>query len=152
MKKTVFLWFAALVLFLTACSNSIQYSRFSPISSEEWHMDSLAQFVYSIEDTASDYQMLIYIRHTEQYPYQNMWLFVDDAGRQDTIEFYLADDRGQWLGNKHNGFIEMPVLWEETKHFSDTGAYTMRISHGMRDSLLRGVTDIGLEILRNGKE
>ena len=152
MRKTVFLWFAALVLFLTACSNSIQSSRFSPISSEEWHMDSLAQFVYSIEDTASDYQMLIYIRHTEQYPYQNMWLFVDDAGRQDTIEFYLADDRGQWLGNKHNGFIEMPVLLEETKHFSDTGAYTMRISHGMRDSLLRGVTDIGLEILRNGKE
>ena len=93
MRKTVFLWFAALVLFLTACSNSIQYSRFSPISSEEWHMDSLAQFVYSIEDTASDYQMLIYVRHTEQYPYQNMWLFVDDSGRRDTIEFYLADDR-----------------------------------------------------------
>ena len=46
----------------------------------------------------------------------------------------------------------IPVLLEETKHFSDTGAYTMRISHGMRDSLLRGVTDIGLEILRNGKE
>ena len=96
--------------------------------------------------------MLIYIRHTEQYPYQNMWLFVDDAGRQDTIEFYLADDRGQWLGNKHNGFIEMPVLLEETKHFADTGSYTMYIAHGMRDSLLRGVTDIGLEILQNGKE
>ena len=56
-------------------------------------MDSLAQFDYLIEDTMADYQMLIYVRHTEQYPYQNMWLFVDDAGRQDTIEFYLADDR-----------------------------------------------------------
>ena len=128
MKKIIFLLSAMVMLFLAGCSNSIQYSRFTPISS------------------------LIYVRHTEQYPYQNMWLFVDDAGRQDTIEFYLADDRGQWLGNKHHGFIEMPVLWEETKHFSDTGAYTMRIAHGMRDSLLRGVTDIGLEILRNGKE
>ena len=152
MKKSIFFLSALVMLFLAGCSNSIQYSRFSPISSEKWHMDSLAQFVYSIEDTASDYQMLIYIRHTEQYPYQNMWLFVDDAGRQDTIEFYLADDRGQWLGNKHNGFIEMPVLLEETKHFADTGSYTMYIAHGMRDSLLRGVTDIGLEILQNGKE
>lgn len=152
MKKSIFFLSALVMLFLAGCSNSIQYSRFTPISSQEWNMDSLAQFDYSIEDTMADYQMLIYVRHTEQYPYQNMWLFVDDAGRQDTIEFYLADDRGQWLGNKHNGFIEMPVLWEETKHFSDTGVYTMRISHGMRDSLLRGVTDIGLEILRNGKE
>lgn len=152
MKKIIFLLSAMVMLFLAGCSNSIQYSRFTPISSQEWNMDSLAQFDYLIEDTMADYQMLIYVRHTEQYPYQNMWLFVDDAGRQDTIEFYLADDRGQWLGNKHHGFIEMPVLWEETKHFSNTGAYTMRIAHGMRDSLLRGVTDIGLEILRNGKE
>lgn len=152
MKKSIFFLSALVMLFLAGCSNSIQYSRFTPISSQEWNMDSLAQFDYSIEDTMADYQMLIYVRHTEQYPYQNMWLFVDDAGRQDTIEFYLADDRGQWLGNKHNGFIEMPVLWEETRHFPDTGAYTMRITHGMRDSLLRGVTDIGLEILRNGKE
>ena len=90
--------------------------------------------------------MLIYVRHTERYPYQNMWLFVDDNGYRDTIEFYLADDRGQWLGNKQNGFIEMPVLYEDTKQFADTGRYTLTIRHGMRDSLLRGITDIGMEI------
>ena len=67
-------------------------------------------------------------------------------------EFYLADDRGQWLGDKHYGFIEMPVLIEQNYHFPDTGRYYMAIQHGMRDSLLRGVTDIGVEIKRNGQE
>ena len=81
-----------------------------------------------------------------------MWLFVGEGQYRDTIEFYLADDRGQWLGDKNHGFIEMPVLLEEEKHFSDTGTYTLTIQQGMRDSLLRGITDIGVEIIRNGKE
>ena len=81
-----------------------------------------------------------------------MWLFMDDGTRRDTIEFYLADDRGQWLSNKHHGVMEMPVLFEPSKHYPDTGCYHMTIQHGMRDSLLRGVMDIGLEIRHNGKE
>jgi gliding motility-associated lipoprotein GldH len=78
-----------------------------------------------------------------------MWLFMDNAGLRDTIEFYLADDRGRWLGDKNHGFIEMPVLYEDHLQFPDTGVYHMEIRHGMRDSLLRGVTDVGIEVLTN---
>ncbi len=137
----------ALAVSFTSCRNDIVYSRFSPISSEKWQMDSVVRFDYTIEDAQAAYQMVIHVRHTERYPYQNMWLFVNDGHRADTIEFYLADDRGQWLGDKHHGFIEMPVLFEENYHFPDTGTYHLEIVHGMRDSLLRGVTDIGLEII-----
>jgi gliding motility-associated lipoprotein GldH len=111
-------------------------------------MDSVTHFDYTITDTQPAYRMLVYVRHTERYPYQNMWLFIGDSLHRDTIEFYLADDRGQWLGDKHHGFIEMPVLIEENYHFPDTGRYEMTIQHGMRDTLLRGVTDIGFEILK----
>jgi gliding motility-associated lipoprotein GldH len=137
----------ALAVSFTSCRNDIVFSRFSPISSEKWQMDSVVRFDYTIEDAQAAYQMVIHVRHTERYPYQNMWLFVNDGHRADTIEFYLADDRGQWLGDKHHGFIEMPVLFEENYHFPDTGSYHLEIAHGMRDSLLRGVTDIGLEII-----
>ena len=140
------IWFVLAVVCLAACNNNIEYSQFCSIPSEQWAIDEVAQFDYAIADTAVDYRMLIYVRHTERYPYQNMWLFVNNANRVDTIEFYLADDRGQWLGDKHHGFYEMPVLFEESIHFADTGTYHMEIAHGMRDSLLRGVTDIGLEI------
>jgi gliding motility-associated lipoprotein GldH len=40
----------------------------------------------------------------------------------------------------------MPVLFDDGKQFADTGRYTLTIRHGMRDSLLRGITDIGMEI------
>lgn len=138
--------------FLINCRRDIVHSQFVSIPSEKWQIDSVAHFEYAITDTDNDYRMLVYVRHTERYPYQNMWLFVGDSLHMDTIEFYLADDRGKWLGNKHHGFIEMPVLLEENYHFADTGKYFLTVQHGMRDSILRGVTDIGLEIIKNGKE
>lgn len=143
------IWVVLCAFCMTSCHKTIVYSQFCSIPSGEWETDEVAQFDYWIEDAAADYRMLVYVRHTERYPYQNMWLFIEDNHHTDTIEFYLADDRGQWLGDKHHGFIEMPVLFEETKHFVDTGMYHMTVRHGMRDSLLRGVTDIGLEIVKN---
>ena len=139
-------------LLLTSCRSDIVYSRFMPMASSQWHADSVAQFDYAITDTSVDYRILVYVRHTERYPYQNMWLFLNDGAMNDTIEFYLADDRGQWLGNKHHGFIEMPVLIEENYHYPDTGVYHLAIRHAMRDSLLRGVADIGVEIIKNGEK
>jgi gliding motility-associated lipoprotein GldH len=149
----------ATVLLLTACREDIVYSRFvsvsdaeTPVSPKGWHMDSAVHIQYSIPDANASYQVLVYVRHTEHYPYQNMWLFIGDSVRQDTIEFYLADDRGQWLGDKHHGFIEMPVLFEESKQYADTTVQHLFIRHGMRDSVLRGVTEVGVEIIRNGEE
>lgn len=132
----------------TSCRSDIVYSQFVAVP-DQWHADSMAQFDYSIADTSVDYQILVYVRHTERYPYQNMWLFLSDGTMNDTIEFYLADDRGQWLGNRHHGFIEMPVLIEDNDHYPDTGVYHLVIQHAMRDSLLRGVTDIGMEVIKN---
>ena len=139
---------ALLTILLSSCRNDIVYSQFSSIPSGKWHADSVAHFDYSITDEMGDFRMIVYVRHKETYPYQNMWLFIDNGLRRDTIEFYLADDRGQWLGDKHHGFIEMPVLIEENYHFPDTGTYHLDVQHAMRDTLLRGVTDIGFEISR----
>ena len=151
MKKQFILLFILAGLF-SACSTDVIYSHFSPMKSGEWHIDSIVRFETPITDTALSYCTILYVRHSERYPYQNMWLFIGDSLHRDTIEFYLADDRGQWLGNHHNGIIEMPVLLDENRHFADTGVYVLEVQHGMRDSVLRGVMDVGLEIYKNGQE
>lgn len=148
-KSVLYILLLGILTIFSSCQNDIVYSRFYPLKSAEWPIDSILSFDYSIEDTEAAYTTIVYIRHTERYPYQNMWLFVENGGRKDTIEFYLADDRGQWLGDKHSGFIEMPVLLEENYQYSDTGIYHLSIQQAMRDTLLRGVTDIGVEIHSN---
>lgn len=151
MKKAFYIISVLLLTgMFTACRRGTVYSHFSPISSVGWSLDTMPRFDFSIDDKEAGYDILLYVRHTERYPYQNMWLFVQDSRQhRDTIEFYLADDRGQWLGDKHHGFIEMPVLLEENYHFPDTGQYYFVVQHGMRDSVLRGITDVGVEVVKS---
>ena len=153
MKRVLYCFLVILLAgIFTSCRRNIVYSEFISIPSGEWSIDSLPRFDFAIEDNKTSYDIILYVRHTERYPYQNMWLFVqDNRQHSDTIEFYLADDRGRWLGDKHHGFIEMPVLYESNYHFPDTGKYCISVQHGMRDSVLRGVMDIGVEIVKGEK-
>lgn len=152
MKHSLRLLAAGLItsaLFLTACKTDVVYSEFYSIPSDKWSIDSIAYFDYTISDTTMDYNMQIYIRHTERYPYQNLWLFVGDSSSRDSINVFMADDRGRWYGDSNNGFIEVAVPFGEHLHFVDTGMYHLAIQHGMRDSLLQGITEVGLEIRKS---
>ena len=153
--KVIGYWLLVIVsLAFSSCRNDIVYSQFHSISypdgtitsSENWHMDSVVRFDFPIPDTTLDYTVTIYLRHTEHYPYQNIWLFVGDSAACDSINIALADDRGVWYGESHNGFMEMPIVFGENIHYADTGSYHLMIQHGMRDTMLRGVTEVGLEI------
>lgn len=135
-----------------ACTKTI-YSDFQSVPITGWQEDSILSYSISIDDTTNLYDILLCVRHIETYPYQNMWLFCGfglDSIVHDTIEFFLADDRGRWLGNGGNKWIEMPVLYEQNYQFSDTGQYTFTIQHGMRDEELRGISDVGV-IIRQSK-
>lgn len=114
----------------------------------------MLSFTIAPEDTTAAYDILLHVRHTNCYPYQNMWFFVTrETGewqQTDTLEFYLADDRGAWLGNGKNGLISMPVLYDTQVRFgSDT--MHLHIRQGMRDSLLQGMQDVGVEVTRADK-
>ncbi len=140
----------ALSLCLASCTSRTVYSEFQDVPHSGWAADSAFSFTFDITDTLSAYDLLIHVRHTQQYPYQNMWLFVEGVtptgSGTDTIEFYLADQRGQWLGNGWGNLREMPVLYMHNVTFPASGSYTCRISQGMRDETLRGINDIGLTI------
>ena len=133
-------------LLLAACTRGVVYSEFKDVSPFGWEKDSAVTFTFRVTDTLQPYNVLLHLRHQDNYPYQNMWLFVNNGVQRDTIEFYLADDRGRWLGNGRNGHVSMPVLYEQNYHFADTGAYTLSVRHGMRKERLRGVCQVGMEI------
>ena len=146
MKRIIPIFLITCLALLTSCKNDVLYSQFHSIPSSNWHVDSIAHLDYTISDTALDYSMQIYIRHTERYSYQNIWLYVGDSASRDSMNVFLADDRGRWYGDSNNGFIEVTIPFGNHLHFVDTGTYHLAIQHGMRDSLLRGVTEVGLEI------
>ena len=141
---------------LASCTGNTVYSEFHAVPDQAWQRDSIYPFRFHIDDTAAVYQLRMCINHRETYPYQNIWLFITDSARtempQDTLLFYLANDRGEWLGRGKNGIIEMSMLYQEERLFPDTGYYTISIAHGMRDTALRGIENVGFELLKYGKE
>lgn len=136
---------------LSACSGKTIYSDFQSVPITGWNADSVLTFSMNTADLQDTYDVLLYVRHTDAYNYQNMWLFVGaNEWQQDTIEIYLADDRGRWLSNGRTT-MEMPVLYKESVRFTDS-ICTLTIQQGMRSESLKGVLDIGVEIIQHGKE
>jgi len=62
----------------------------------------------------------------------------------DTLEYYLADQRGRWLGNGFGDKKEMPCLVEENAPFDRPGVYRYCLKQGMREDVLKGVSEVGL--------
>jgi gliding motility-associated lipoprotein GldH len=104
-----------------------------------------------IEDTSALYNVYINIRNNKNYPYQNLWLFLENQNPdssivKDSVECYLADQRGKWLGSGMGSIIEMPILYQQQVKFNQKGMYQFRIVQGMRDDVLQGISDVGVRV------
>ena len=148
MKRYLYL---GLVILLTACTGRTIYSHYEPLPLSGWHADSAMRYDFVITDTLQAYDLVINLRHTERYPNQNFWVFAalyrdSLLLSADTLDYYLADQRGRWHGNGFGDRRDMPMLYKRQYLFEHAGAYHLSLQHGMRDTLLTGVSDIGFTI------
>lgn len=148
------------LLLLCSCTQRTIFSEYHSLPRNGWDADSAICFAFATPDTINNYDIIVSIRHTQHYPYQNMWLFVDESSvnrfseapyntTTDTIEFYLADERGKWLGNGYGNIREMPVLYQHNITFPSSDTISLCIRHAMRDNELHGVDKIGMQIVKS---
>jgi len=123
---------------------------FHSFKNAEWDKDDICQFEISISDTISPHQIFIETRNNNSYPYRNLWLFVDiqtpsGSVRRDTLCFDLANDFGKWYGQGLS-LYKLEVRYEESFIFRKSGTYTFSFQHGMRDDVLKGISEIGIKV------
>ena len=68
---------------LFACNNNILFKGDKEIKNTSWHTDSLVVFEFDVTDTISTYLAEINIRHTIDYYFQNVFVFIH------TIRIYV---------------------------------------------------------------
>lgn len=137
----IWLWVA--LAGLSACRNTTLYHAFRPVPVQGWRQTDTLRFPVSVSDTVSVLRLSVDVRHTNAYPYQNLYLFVEG----DTVECRLSDRQGRWVGKGLSASYQSRFLWRrQTIPHADT--VWIRISHGMSDPLLRGVQDVGLCVER----
>ncbi len=141
-------------IMMTACGKDVVFNDYKEIAPDGWHKDSAAIFDVQIDDEKAHYTVLLHIRNRSNYGSQNLWLFTDyqmpdSTLVQDTLSIFLADKSGRWLGSGFGSLHDMPVFFLEEFQFPQTGNYRFYIQQGMRDTLLTGINDIGLEVIKN---
>jgi len=151
MLNRLFITICLVVCILCSCTNNDIFLQYRDISPEGWHCDSVLAFDVPVENCTWKYNVYINTRNTASYASQNLWLFLqvnypDNTTVRDTIDFYLADERGKWLGRGIGNLYTMPVLYWQEKKFPQTGVYRFEIRHAMRYNALRGINNVGLRV------
>lgn len=141
---------ASVALFMVSCTGGHTYNDCHNVDESGWNKDSIVTFTPAITDTITKFDILVTVRHTSSYQYQNFWMFVNVTSPEglvakDTIECYLADNRGRFLGSGISVY-EMPVLISQNIRLEKSGEYKFEVIQGMRDENLTGVRNICLTI------
>jgi gliding motility-associated lipoprotein GldH len=147
--------YAALLLFfsisLFACKSDSEFEGNQPINPEAWKASEGAHFEFETNDTIRLHNFYINVRNREDYPYSNIFFFVEmefPNGKKsvDTVECALADEQGQWLGSHTASLYHHEFLYQRGKQFPLGGRYKIDIRHGMRTDELKGISDVGFKL------
>ena len=149
------LFFGLLLLVFASCDNSRVYEKFKPVPKSGWNKDSLVVFSIPVSDTLHNHNLYIDVRNDITYSYSNLWLFVEveqPGGKslKDTFELSLADPTGKWLGNGWGGKKTRQVIYRRDVYFPIPGTYIIKLQQGMRESNLKGISDVGIRVEEAG--
>ena len=153
MNRILAIIFPFAILAIASCSNVAIYHENINIPKESWNLDSIAVFRVNITDTSSTHSIYLNIRNSTDYPNSNLYLFIQTtsptgASLRDTVEYWLADKRGRWLGKGFGAIRDNKLPYKTYIRFPDKGEYVFKIQQGMRAQNLKGIASVGLRIER----
>lgn len=137
-----------------SCNRNIHYSENYSIRDGKWSMYHPAKYSCPVTDTVQTYDIQFSLRTSTDYPYRNLYLFVittlpSGSIVNDTLNIMVTDEKGRWAGKGTGDLRELTIPYKSNIYFPEQGEYHFRVVQGMRDTLLRGVYDVGIKISRS---
>lgn len=137
-------------LLAAACSDRHSgYSEFKSLPEHGWVYGEELTFVPTQLDTLAARQVYVAIRHTNDYPYSNLWFelsVLNDSADAvcDTICLTLADDFGRWYGSGIGAARQFQLLMPKPLKVNDSTS--IKVRHVMRTDTLRGIEQVGITV------
>ena len=149
--------FIPLVLGILSCSHREVFFEYHSFANSEWNRHDAAVFTVNIEDNSQPYDVSFSLRNNDDYPFSNIWLFVDckmpdGKSRTDTLSADLADVYGKWKGKGLSLYSSIIPYKSTPVLFPHPGVYVYSVRQGMREDPLKGISDIGLKISKKSVE
>lgn len=140
-----------LLLLLTACGEKDFFSNTQTLANQCWEQKNKIKFEVDVTSTDLSYDFWVDFRHNDNYPYSDIYLFLDiefpnGKSSHDTIHYIMQEPGGKWLGENSGSLVENHVMIKSNSKFPVKGKYKMSLQHAMRDDKLDGIEDVGLVI------
>lgn len=139
------------ILILFACTDARFYDQNQSIPAKTWRYDYKPAFQVDIQDIDSLYTVYLHVRHTNDYPYSNLFVLLyetapDGSRHTYRVEIPLAERDGRWLGQGIGSVFSRQVKVLRHHRFKQKGTYTYTLEQNMRANPLMEITDIGIAV------
>lgn len=137
-----------------SCENRETYFNFQDVSSDGWGKNDTLYFAIdsSMIELNKPYQITFELASNVKYPYQNLWLYVQDnfedsiQSKAYSVHYMIADDFGNWYGSGFGSIYQLSLSYKKEVIFREKRNYQVKVEHGMRDEPLKGIEKLGLKI------
>jgi len=150
-----------IILFLCCCIAGClpapYFQKEEPVPQNAWSYNFKPAFSIDISDTNANYIPYFIIRHTQAYPYCNMWLWLyikapgDSIVKRERINIPLAETNGKWLGRGMGEIYEQRMrISLDSVVFNKIGTYQVSLEQNMRIDPLPEVLNVGFRLEKAG--
>lgn len=139
-------------ILFSACNNNVVYDENKEVNQQAWKTTDKLYYEVDIADTIKGYKLAINIRNTIEYPYSNIFFYMNTilpngkVTKCDTIECYLAYPDGTWKGKGSSKIRDNRFWIAKNIKFEQKGKYTFELRQATIDSTLKGICDVGLHL------
>ncbi len=135
---------------VSSCGDTPYYNKAFSFKNHIWNQNVKPKFEFEISDTTKFYDMLISVRTTSDYAYNNMWIYLKTTTpskleAREPFQIRIADDKGEWLGTKTGTTIQNELKFSKRK-FPEIGKYTWYLEQGITENEIKEVLDVNVQI------
>lgn len=142
------------VLAMASCDDQRVYQDYRDFKSRYWVASEQPSFEFSINDTATAYNLYCHIRNSTVYPYSRLFInysLQDSSGNElqkNLLNEYLFEAKtGKPFGKSGLGDLyDHQFLIAKNKHFQKQGMYKVKFEQFMRTDTLEGILSVGLRV------
>ena len=112
--------------------------------------------VFTLPSTlkTGQYNMDIGVRHTSQYKYRDLWLYIQfnttdslNHSQAERAHLFLAEEDGKWNGTGISGNYQCLISYPHTILITPNDSVNeIRIVHAMIDNPIKEIKDIGIRL------
>jgi gliding motility-associated lipoprotein GldH len=156
--RTFYLLIIAVCFLLTGCLPAPYFQKEASIPQYAWTYSFKPSFTFDITDSTAIYMPYFLIRHTQSYPYSNLWMWIyvkspgDSIPKKERVNIVLAENSGKWLGRGMGEIYEqrMKIVFGDSINFNRPGTYTVSVEQNMRINPLPEILNVGFRLEKKG--